>query len=1032
MGSIDQRSRVRLLRFGPFELDVRSRELRKYGVRVQLQEQPFRILMLLLEHPGETVLREDLRLKLWPNNTIVDFDHGINAAIRRLRDVLGESAEDPRYIESVDRRGYRFIGVVEAVEDAGPSPVPANAGETACDTTALEGKSVSRYRVLNKLGSGGMGVVFRAEDVSLHRQVALKFLHEDYSSNPQLLERFQREARAAAALNHPNICTVYEIGEHDSQPFIAMELLEGQTFAERLTGKPLPVKELVNLAVQIAEGLDAAHRKGIIHRDIKPANLFVTERGQAKILDFGLAKLLPERAGAETAAPTTGPHVTNPGVPMGTASYMSPEQVRGEELDARSDLFSFGVVLYELLSGKQAFAGLTSGEAMRAILEQYPPELPATVPAALDRIVRRCLEKDPDRRFLTAADLAVALQPSASSQASAPKRRVWTKWTIAAACVAGAGGVLFWYSRPLPPPRVSGTTRISSAGQENAAPMFTDGARLLFNLAENEDLQDQSCNGPHQPGRAVPSQMLLKGGDASALSIPIKNAWVVDVSPDRTEYLLLRYPHRGWCNQFENSFELWVAPVFGGSPRRLGNLEPTMDMLWSGSGQTTPRRLGYWILHQSTAAWSPDGQQLVYTRGHELHLARSDGTELRTLATAAGRPFFVRWSPDGRRLRFSVSNSDDSASSLWEVSLGDGRLRPLLPGWDPRWYTCCGNWTADGRYYVFQSRGNIWARRENASFLRWAGQEPVQLTKGPLAAYWPVPSPDGKRLFISGHQPRNEFLRYDFKSDQFVPDFNGVSGTGLEYSHDGKWIIYVSVPEGSLFRSAVDGSQRLQLTWPPLRADTAHWSPDGKQIAFSGSSEGSAPRIYIAPFEGGAPRQVSHGESGKHGEWYPTWSPDGASLAYGATVFDAEPALTTQPGTVPIHVLDLRTNRVSALSGSEGVWMPSWSPDGRVIAGLYGSRLVLLDVRTRRRIELFDVDTGGGSSVWSRDSEFLLFESGQSYWRARIRDRKVERIASPKNFTRVENGLAIAPDGSLIGARDASIDEIYALDLELP
>ena len=309
--------------FADFELDLRTRELRQGDRAIPLQEQPFQVLLMLVERAGGIVTREEIQKKLWPNDTVVEFDQSINTAIKKLRKALGDSAEEPRYIKTLAGHGYRLMVPVErvavAADETGHPPGSAR----------LSGKTVSHYRVLEILGGGGMGVVYRAEDLKLGRAVALKFLPEELGDDPKALERFEREARAASALDHPNICSIHEFGEHEGQPFIVMQLLEGQTLREHLSSlvqarpgsngsgqRTFPLDQILDIAVQIAHGLQAAHERGIIHRDIKPANIFLTQRGLVKILDFGVAKLVetPEAVRAERAfRPASQASLLSPG-----------------------------------------------------------------------------------------------------------------------------------------------------------------------------------------------------------------------------------------------------------------------------------------------------------------------------------------------------------------------------------------------------------------------------------------------------------------------------------------------------------------------------------------------------------------------------------------------------------------------------------------------------------------------------------------------------------------------------------------------
>jgi DNA-binding winged helix-turn-helix (wHTH) protein/tRNA A-37 threonylcarbamoyl transferase component Bud32/tetratricopeptide (TPR) repeat protein len=452
------------VRFGAFELDLSTGELRSIEApdpsnKVLLREQVFQVLRMLLEREGKIVTREEIKSRLWPNDTVVDFDQSINANIKTLRRALGDSADSPLYIETLARRGYRLMATTEYLESApgiAPGQVP---GEAPLQSSSLIGKKVSHYRVLDVIGAGGMGMVFKAEDLKLGRPVALKFLPEEFAGDAVALKRFEREAQTASALNHPNICTIYEIEEHEGQPFIAMELLQGDNLRDRLSAskqKPLPLRELLEISAQICDGLQAAHGQGIIHRDIKPANIFLCKSGTVKILDFGLAKLTSsdvalERAEAASATvpKTTSTEslkkaLTHTGTTAGTAGYMSPEQVRHEELDTRSDLFSFGLVVYEMACGHRAFTGQTLVDVHEATLHQPPAPARArnpVVPRSLDLLLAKALEKDRNRRYQSATAMKDDLKRIAREVH--PARR-WTRRALATGALLAVGALSLW------------------------------------------------------------------------------------------------------------------------------------------------------------------------------------------------------------------------------------------------------------------------------------------------------------------------------------------------------------------------------------------------------------------------------------------------------------------------------------------------------------------------------------------------------------------------------------------------------------
>src|SRR5262249_26682444 len=443
---------------------------------------------------------------------------------------------------------------------------------------------------------------------------------------------------------------------------------------------------------------------------------------------------------------------------------------------------------------------------------------------------------------------------------------------VAVLILLGAFPAYFVLRTPLQP-KVLGFTPITNDGHPKDFPLIA--ARAFHPLVVGDkQLYFTEVVG----GRRLLTQVSLADRETVVIPTEFAAPLVLDLSPNRTELLV--------ANQTSalGEWPLWVVPVNGGSSRHVGSI----------------------LCHG--AAWAPDGKKIVYAYGSELYLVESDGTAARHLVTVANRPYSPRWSPDGSRLRFAIQDPKSFSTSLWEVSADGGNLQPFLPGWNAPASLCCGNWTADGKYFVFQSSidwtTNIWAIREPAG--SQSKSEPALLTNGPMDFWYPAPSRDGRRIYVVGVKRRGELARYDAKTQSFERYLPNVSAEHLDFSRDGEWVTYVTFPEGDLWRSKVDGSERLQLSFPPIRAKLPRWSPDGKRIAFSAEFPSVDPdkplKIYIVSAEGGAPPQPLTAEA--RIEKDPGWSPDGKMLVFGITT-----------DTQTIHLIDLNTREVTELPG---------------------------------------------------------------------------------------------------------------------
>jgi eukaryotic-like serine/threonine-protein kinase len=745
------------------------------------------------------------------------------------------------------------------------------------------GRTLSHYHIVEKLGGGGMGVVYKAEDTRLGRAVALKFLPEDLAAKPEALERFQREARAASALNHPGICTVHDIDAHEGHWFIAMELLEGQTLRERIAGRPVDLSALLDLGIQMADALDAAHGKGVVHRDLKPANVWVTPRGQAKLLDFGLAKLSHQgRVSDSSEKPTEAPaELTSAGSVMGTVAYMSPEQVRGEALDARTDLFSLGIVLYEMATGRQAFAGTTTGVVFDGILNRDPPppsEAIPALPAQLDQIVGKALEKDKDVRYQTARDLEADLKRLRRDTTSGRKAATASSGAASAPALTGPAASVVkgvtWSQRPLlwvgsgalllaaalGAWALKGRARPASAAPITITPFTTDGGgKSAPRLSPDGEKVAYAWAGPNDDNWDIYVKAVGPGTKPVRITEDPADEGSPTWSPDGRQIAFVR-------ESASNTASIYTIPALGGQERKLADV-------------VGPVRAGAYFV--PVLSWAPDGEWLAFAekpsddapaRIVRLSVATLEKRTLTSPPPATLGDLEPQVSPDGRLLAFVRSGTRVYGNlDLWVQPLGGGEARRLT---SEQYQFAWGlSWTPDGTEIAFSSSNAGSAGRLARVSLAGGAPQPVvgvgdNAVDASVRGHRMVYLQNTTSILDTWRIPRPAALRSNETPERLL-----ASSANLSYSPDGRKIAFESSRGGTtgIWLSNADGSHPTQLTTSKSESGTPRWSPDGRRLVIDSLEAGNWD-LYVVGVDGGTPRPLTQ-EPSEDGTG--TWSRDG-------------------------------------------------------------------------------------------------------------------------------------------------------------